>query len=180
MNMSKNVLILSSSPRKGGNSDLICDSFLQGAIESGNDAEKIFLKEKKICYCQGCGICYNQQPCTQKDDMPIILEKMMNADVIVMASPVYFYSIAAQMKTVIDRCCSKYTDLKNKDFYFIMTSADAEKSCMERTLECFRGFTDCLNNAQEKGVLYATGVWQIGDIKRTQLLQQAYNMGKAV
>lgn len=179
--MSKKVLILSSSPRKSGNSDLLCNSFLQGAMENGHEAEKVFLKEKKIRYCQGCGTCYNQQkPCPQRDDMQKLLHKMMDADVIVMASPVYFYSIAGQMKTLIDRCCSKYTQLAHKDFYFIMTAADEDKSCMQRTLECFRGFTDCLDDTKEKGVIFATGVWQIGDVKATQLLHQAYNMGKAV
>ena len=179
--MSKQVLILSSSPRKGGNSDLLCDKFMEGAKEAGNFTEKIFLKDKRINYCEGCGACYNEHTaCPQQDDMKEILEKIINADAIVMASPVYFYSIAAQMKTLIDRCCAKYTQIKNKEFYFIMTAADGNKSCMERTLECFRGFTDCLDGAEEKGIIYGVGAWEKGDIKRSKFMEQAYEMGKAV
>lgn len=179
--MGKKVLILSASPRKGGNSDLLCDEFLLGAREAGNQTEKIFLKDKRIGYCEGCGVCYNQgMSCPQKDDMPEIIEKMIDADVIVLASPVYFYTINAQMKTLIDRTCSKYTEIKNKDFYFIATAADDSDSSLERTMECFRGFTSCLSGANEKGIIYGTGAWQVGEIKRTPAIKKAFVMGKSV
>lgn len=89
--MSKKVLILSSSPRRGGNSDTLCDEFLRGAQEAGHEVEKIFLKDKTIHYCTGCGVCNEGKPCPQKDDAPEIVRKMVAADVIVLATPVYFY-----------------------------------------------------------------------------------------
>ena len=92
----KNVLIISSSPRRHGNSDLLCDMFAKGAEESGNNVEKIFLKDKEINYCTGCGVCNTTHRCIIKDDMAEILDEMVNADVIVLATPVYFYSMAAQ------------------------------------------------------------------------------------
>lgn len=148
--MSKKVLVLSASPRRGGNSDLLCDQFMKGAQEVGHEVEKIFLKDKKINYCMGCGTCYNgKKSCPQKDDMAEVLEKMIAADVIVMATPVYFYTMAAQMKTLIDRTCSRYTEIKNKEFYFIVTAADSSKRAMERTLEGFRAFTSCLSGVKE-------------------------------
>ena len=102
--MTKKVLILSSSPRRGGNSDTLCDEFMRGAIESGNEAEKVFLRDKTIHYCTGCSTCsLHEKPCPQKDDAAEIIEKMVAADVIVMATPVYFYTMSAQMKTLIDR-----------------------------------------------------------------------------
>ena len=117
--MNKNVLILSSSPRRGGNSDRLCDPFLQGCKNAGHTVEKIFLKDKHINYCTGCGICSMYgKPCPQKDDAAEVLEKMIAADVMVMATPVYFYTMSAQMKTLIDRCCGPYTEMKNKEFYF--------------------------------------------------------------
>lgn len=124
--MNKKVLILSSSPRRNGNSDLLCDSFAKGAKEVGSSVEKIFLKDLNINYCTGCGVCNNNgyRGCSQKDDMEPILAKMIDADVIVMATPVYFYAMCGQMKTLIDRCCAKYTKIINKDFYFILTAAD--------------------------------------------------------
>ncbi|TGE30970.1 flavodoxin family protein [Desulfosporosinus sp. Sb-LF] len=178
--MNKKVLMLSGSPRKGGNSDLLCDQFMLGAKEAGNQAEKIFLRDKKIGYCTGCETCYDTHKCVQKDDMAEILEKMIAADVIVMATPVYFYTMDAQMKTLIDRTVPRYEEIAGKEFYFIVTAADSSKQSMERTLDGFRGFTFCLNGATEKGVVYGVGVWRKGDIDGSPTMQQAYEMGKTV
>jgi len=178
--MGKKVLVLSASPRKGGNSDLLCDQFLLGAKEAGNQTEKIFLRDKKIGYCTGCEACYISHKCVQKDDMAEILEKMIAADVIVMATPVYFYTMDAQMKTLIDRTVPRYQEITGKEFYFIVTAADSSKQSMERTLDGFRGFTLCLNGAKEKGVVYSVGVWRKGDINGSATMQQAHEMGKTV
>jgi multimeric flavodoxin WrbA len=179
--MKKNVLVLSSSPRKGGNSDILCDQFTIGAQEAGHPVEKVFLKDKKINYCTGCGICIDREKrCPLKDDMAEILEKMIAADVIVMATPVYFYTMCGQMKTLIDRTCSRYTEIKGKEVYFIVTAADNNKRKMEKTLGEFRGFTSCLKRVKEKGVIYGTGAWNKGDIKGSRAMKQAYEMGKNV
>ena len=159
--MTKKVLILSSSPRRGGNSDTLCDEFMRGAIESGNEAEKVFLRDKTI-------------------DAAEIIEKMVAADVIVMATPVYFYTMSAQMKTLIDRCCGLYTEMKNKEFYFIVTAAEDDRKLMERTVDTFQGFLDCLENPTIKGVVYGTGVWHVGEIKDKPTLREAYEMGKEI
>jgi multimeric flavodoxin WrbA len=105
---------------------------------------------------------------------------MIAADAIVMATPVYFYTMNGQMKTLIDRTCSRYTEIDDKDFYFIATAADDSKHAMERTFEGFRGFTSCLEGTKEKGIIYGTGAWKIGDIKGSKVMEQAYEMGKAV
>ena len=175
------VLIISSSPRKGGNSDVLCDQFAKGAEEAGNHVEKIFINSKKINFCRGCGVCNTTHKCVQKDDMEEILDKMVKADVIVMATPVYFYTMNGQMKTLIDRSVPRYTEISNKDFYFIVAAADDNRDNMEKTLEGFRGFTeDCLEGAREKGVIYGTGAWQIGDIKNSPAMEEAYNAGRSI
>ena len=177
--MSKKVLILSGSPRKGGNSDILCDQFMKGALEAGHDAEKVFVSEKKIHYCIACDACKrNNGTCAFGDDMAEILEKMTEADVIVMATPVYFYSMDAQLKTLIDRTVARYMEISDKEFYFIMTAAVNRKDALERTLECFRGFTDCLSGAVEKGVIYGTGVWEKREVEGTKAMEQAYIYGK--
>lgn len=179
--MSKKVLILSGSPRKGGNSDLLCDEFLKGAKESGNDAEKIFLRDKKIGYCVACYYCKDHNgECAIKDDMAEIIDKMLAADVIVLASPVYFYSIDAQLKTVIDRTVAKWLEIKNKEFYYIMTAAEDSSTVMDCTLECFRGLAACLEGSKEKGIIYGKGVYASGEIKNTPYMKQAYEMGLKV
>lgn len=179
--MSKKILILSGSPRKGGNSDLLCDEFMKGAQESGNQAEKIFLRSKKVMPCNACYYCKDHDgQCAIRDDMGEILDKMQKADVIVMASPVYFYSIDAQMKAVIDRCVARWTNIPDKEFYYIMTAAEDSDTVMDCTLECFRGFAACLDGAREKGVIYGKGVYEAGDIRKMSAMQEAYEMGRQV
>lgn len=177
----KKILIVSSSPRRGGNSDLLCDEFLRGATEAGNQVEKIFLKDKRINYCTGCGVCSMEgKPCPQKDDASQVIEKMVEADVIVMATPVYFYTMCGQMKTLIDRCCARYTAMSNKEFYLIVTAAEDNQPNMERTVDTFQGFFDCLENPQLREVIYGLGVWHVGDVKGTMSMTQAYHTGKGV
>lgn len=176
--MAKKIIVFSASPRKGGNSDLLCDQFMEGARKAGHEVEKIFIRERNINYCTGCGTCFDgKKACPQKDDMAQILNQMISADVIVMATPVYFYTMNGQMKTLIDRTCARYTEINNKAFYFIMTAADGNKSSLERTLEGFRGFTSCLDGTEEKGVIYGTGVWQKGEVLNTPLIKEAYQLG---
>jgi multimeric flavodoxin WrbA len=140
--MAKKVLILSGSPRRGGNSDLLCDQFRHGAEEAGHQVEKIFLRDKQINYCVACNACQkNGGGCVQQDDMADILERMIAAEVIVMATPVYFFTMNAQMKTLIDRTYARYTEIIGKEFYFVMTAAVGSKALLERALEGFRGFT---------------------------------------
>ena len=107
-------------------------------------------------------------------------EKIIAADVLVLASPVYFYTIDAQMKTLIDRCVARYTEIVNKELYYIITAADTSLVRMERTVECFRGFADCLDGAVEKGVVYGVGAWKSGDIRQTAAFQAAWDMGKNI
>ena len=177
----KKVLILSGSPRKNGNSDMLCDEFMRGAIDAGNEVEKIRVAEKKIDYCSGCYYCQKSSGvCAKKDDMAEVLQKMIDADVIVLASPVYFYSIDAQLKALIDRTVARWTEVRDKEFYYIVTCADEERESQERTIECFRGYADCVEGAVEKGIVYATGVYEKGKIKDTPFMKQAYEMGLSV
>lgn len=178
--MAKKVLILSSSPRKGGNSDILCDEFAKGAIEASNDVEKIRIAEMNVGYCRACYACKKSGKCVINDDMSKILQKMIDADVLVLASPVYFYSIDAQLKAVIDRTVARWLEVKNKEFYYIVTAADEERASAETTLACFRGYADCVEGAKEMGVIYGMGAYEIGEIKSTPAFAEAYEMGKSV
>ena len=92
-----------------------------------------------------------------KDDVSEILEKMIKADIIVLASPIYFYSITGQMKTLIDRSYAKFNLLSNKEFYFILSCAapyeEPYKDDLDIAINSFRGFIKCLPNAIEKNVI---------------------------
>lgn len=179
--MGKKVLILSGSPRKGGNSDLLCDAFARGATEAGNTVEKIRVAEKKVAPCSGCYYCAKSGGvCVHRDDMAEILQKMIDADVLVLASPVYFYSVCAQLKAVIDRTVARWLEVKDKEFYYIVTMGDPDAASADTTLACFRGYADCVEGAVEKGVVIGGGVHEVGAVKDTAAVDKAYAMGKTV
>lgn len=177
--MAKKVLIISASPRKGGNSDILCDQFKKGAEEAGNTVEKVYLQQKKIGPCLACYGCRGTGVCVQKDDMEELLNKMVEAGVLVLATPVYFYSMDGQLKTMIDRTLPRYTQIQDKDVYFIATAA-AGRRAMERTMDAMRGFTDCLPRARVKGEIYGEGVYQKGEVENTPAYTLAFEAGKAV
>lgn len=179
--MSKKVLILSGSPRREGNSDILCDEFMRGAVESGNDVEKVRVADLDIGFCRGCYFCTKHDgECAVKDDMGVLLQKMIDADVIVLSSPVYFYSIDAQLKAVIDRTVARWTEVKDKEFYYIATCADGTDASAETTIDCFRGYAACVSGAKEMGSVLGTGVYQKGEVRDTPAMKEAYELGKSV
>lgn len=178
--MGEKVLILSGSPRKDGNSDTLCDEFARGAADAGHAVEKIRVADSDIAPCRACYACKNGGVCVIKDGMADVLQKMIDCDVLVLASPVYFYSVSAQLKAVIDRSVARWTEVKNKELYYIVTAADGEKAAAETTLACFRGYADCVDGAREMGVIYGMGVYEKGEVNATDAMVKAYNMGKNV
>lgn len=175
--MSKKVLIIGGSPRKNGNSETLCKQFARGAQESGNIVETCFLSEKKIGFCSAC-YCCRKGECPQKDDALEIIPKMLAADVIVLATPVYFYTMSAQLKALIDRSVMVYPEIKGKEFYFIMTMADTGTENFRGTVEALRGFVMCCENSRECGIISAAGVYEKGEILAHQSMQDAYLAGK--
>lgn len=179
--MCSKVLILSASPRKNGNTDLLCDRFAEGAKDAGNDVVKVRVAEKRIGFCTGCEKCIGSGRCVIRDDMDGIAKLMLESDVIVFSSPVYFYTVDAQMKALIDRCVPFYADMTGKRVYFITAAADPNDHMLDLTLECFRGFTrDCLPDAEECGSIKAAGIMRKGEVAGTAYMDRAYEMGRSV
>lgn len=174
----KNVLILSGSPRRGGNSDLLCDQFMAGAQAAGHHVEKIFICERKIAPCIGCYAC-KTGPCVFQDDAPAIAEKMLKADVIVLGTAVYFYSMTAQLKAVIDRSVMVYPRIQRKAFYYIMTMGDDEPA-FESTLAALRGFAACCDGSTECGMVKAYNLYPAGAVRETAYMQEAYDLGRGI
>lgn len=172
------VLAISSSPRSAGNSDVLCDEFLKGAGEAGHETEKIRLSDVNLVPCDACYGCRNTGVCVHKDGMEEVLNKLVEADVIVLSTPVYFYSMSGQMKIFIDRCLPRYREIEKKEFYFVVTAADPHHSAAEETLSGLRGFLRCLPEAREREVIYGTGAWGCNDILRHPALEKSYEMGK--
>lgn len=175
----KKVLILAGSPRHNGNSSTLAKEFKRGATDAGHSVEWIDVAKMNVKGCLGCNACYrNDGSCIQKDDMTEIREKMIEADVIVLASPIYFYSMTAQLKAVIDRTYPFYESLSGKEFYYIITCGADSMEYTETMLAALRGFTCCIPNAKEAGVLYGIGVNEPGEIKNSDVYAKAYEMGK--
>lgn len=175
----KKVLIISSSPRKDGNSETLCKEFERGALEnSNNSVEIVHLRDKNINYCLGCYACTSLGHCFQEDDLNNIAKKMEEADVIVLASPVYFYSMSGQLKVFIDRIVQNYTKIR-ADIYIFVTAWDSDTNNLESTLEAIRGFSMyCLEECKEKGYILAGGLSEINDAKKSKYLDLAYKFGK--
>ncbi|MGN1125182.1 MAG: flavodoxin family protein [Candidatus Gastranaerophilaceae bacterium] len=177
--MPKSILLISASPREGANSDTLCNQFMTGAIKSGKEAEKVRICDMHINYCNACGKCHQDcdSYCPIDDDMPKLLDKMINSDVIVIATPVYFYTIPAQLKTVIDRSSSRFSEITNKEFYFIIVGSDSREWTLQRAYVELEGFITCLSGSKEKAVLYGTNLMKSTDIQNSPLLKRAYTLG---
>lgn len=177
----KSALIISGSPRKGGNTDLLCDAFARGAEEAGGQVEKIFLADYRIDYFseadeQRVGNRANEA----EDDVPMLVDKMVRADVIVLASPVYYMNITGQLKTFIDRTFGRYREMKDKEFFYLTACADPEESTADWAINAFRGFVMCLPNPTERGMVKAVGMGRKGAVKGSQFEEEAYNLGKNI
>ena len=177
----KNVIIISSTPRVGGNSEVLANEFARGSREAGHNVEIINLRELNLKYCVGCYYCHSHDKCVHNDEMNNIGEKLLKADVIVFATPVYFYSMSGQLKVFIDRLVPYYTKI-TADIYLIASQWDTSKELMENTFNAIRGCTvHCFENCQEKGSIYGVGLSDLGDAKNdNECMQKAFEMGKNV
>nr|WP_294493581.1 flavodoxin family protein [uncultured Mediterraneibacter sp.] len=178
--MGKRVLVLVGSPRRHGNTDCLADELIRGALESGHEIEKIYLKDKKVGCCLGCGACQrNNGSCVQKDDMQEIYEKWLAADTIVLASPVYFYTWSSLMKTVIDRTFAIEKNVKNTKFYLLSAGAAPTEDYMDVMFRSFRSYIGCFRAGgnEEGGHVFGTGADKPGDVAETEAMTNAYKMG---
>lgn len=175
----KSVLIVSSSPRRGGNSETLCEQFKKGAEETGHRVEMININDYDIHYFDRAEYIRGEEE-TFDDDAMIVINKMKAADVIVLASPVYFYSMTGQMKTLTDRTYNHEKDLSEKEFYHIVTSTDRDAEALDGTIEGFRGFARCLYKSVERGIVRGNGARERGAILNHPAMQEAYELGKNV
>ena len=179
--MSKKVLILSSSPRKGGNSETLAVAFAKGAQEAGHQVETVHLREKQYGFCKGCFACLKLGHCVIKDDAVEIAAKMHDADVLVFVTPVYYYSVSGQLKTVLDRANPLFgTDYAFTKAYLLATAAEDAPETVEGTEKAVQGWVDCFERCELADTILAGGVNNIGDIVGHPALERAYRVGKEI
>ena len=172
----KKVLILSASPRKNGNSDILCQQFIHGAEEAGHKAEQIYLYDKQIGFCRACYACFRTGKCVQQDDMESILERIQDTDVLVISTPTYFMTMNGMLKNTIDRFLPKWRELGGHEVYFIITGHDGKEGLSLVGEELTKIFRELGNEI--KGIIWGECVWQKGEVKGTKAMDEAFEAGK--
>ena len=179
--MSKRILIISSSPRKGGNSETLAAAFAKGAQAAGHQVETIYLREKQVGFCKGCFACLKLGHCVIEDDAVEIAAKMHDTDVLVFATPVYYYCISGQLKTMLDRANPLFdTDYAFTKAYLLAAAAEAEPETVEGAEKTIQGWVDCFPRCQLVETIFAGGVNDIGEIAGHPALERAYQVGKEI
>lgn len=179
--MRKKVLIISTSPRKRGNSQTLAKEFAKGAEDAGHNVEVVGLHDKTIGFCISCFVCQKTQRCVIHDDADTIAQKMLTAEVIAFATPVYFFEMSGQMKTMLDRTNPLFpADYAFRDIYLLASAAEEEESAMDGAINGLQGWIDCFKKTSLKAAIRGTGVFEVDDIASSPALQEAYQLGRAI
>ena len=177
----KKVVIISTSLRSGSNSNMLAEQFAEGAKAAGNEVEFISLRGKEIKFCVGCLLCQKMGACVIKDDVPAIMESVLNADVVCWATPIYYYEMSGQMKTLIDRMNAMYPkNYRFREVYLLTTAFEDESFVPQRAESGLQGWIDCYGKCSLKGHLFCGGVGAPNEIAGNAKLQEAYTMGKNI
>ena len=179
--MSK-VLVISTSLRAKSNSDILTGRLIDGAKDAGYDVEHVSLKGKEIKFCIGCLSCQNTQRCVLNDDAVWIAEKVKETQTLVFATPIYYYGMSEQMKTLLDRLNPLYpSEYRFRNVYLLATAAEDEVFVPEKAVSGLQGWIDCFTKAKLAGSLFCGGVADPGDAEgKPGELEKAYTFGRAL
>ena len=178
--MGKRVLVISTSPRKGSNSELLASEFARGARAAGHTVEQVSLTGRDIQFCRGCLACLSTHRCVIRDDADEIEPKMERADVLVFATPIYYYEMSGQMKTMLDRGNPLYAaDYAFRDVYLLAAAAEEGDDVWSRAASGLEGWVKCFPKAKLAGVVFGGGADAPGSVG-SDALEKAFQAGKAV
>ena len=175
-----NILVISTSLRPRSNSDILTERLVAGARDAGHQVEEISLKGKELKYCIGCLACQKTQRCVQKDDALWIADKMKDADTLVFSTPIYYYEMSGQMKTLLDRMNPLYSsDYCFRRVYMLSVAAEDETYTPEKAVSGLEGWVDCFEKAKLCGSLFVGGLNGPGEASaNAEALEKAYQFGK--
>ncbi len=178
--MSK-IVILNGSPRKDGNTSILVNEFIKGASKNDNEIEHISILDYKINGCLGCNACFNEEKkCVQNDDMSEVYTKLKDADVLVVASPLYFFQLSGQLKCILDRL---HNPIRNsfliKKLAFIGTSGSSKESAFSSIKDMFDKACNFFK-FEDIGFIIAGGMHEKGDVQNTPYMMQAYSLGESI
>ncbi len=181
--MRKRVLVFKGSPREKGNSSMLAEKAAEGASAAGAEVESFSLHVMDIRPCDACDTCHETGVCVLKDDMQLLYPKLQKADAIVIASPIYWFTMSAQTKLFIDRWYALETSqgnaLKGKQFGILLTYGDTDPYS-SGAINAMRTFQDMMRyiGAEISGMVYGTAL-DIGDVqKQPELMARAYKLGE--
>lgn len=179
--MSKKIFIVNSTPRKGGNSEILAEEFARGAKEAGHSVTTVNVRDLSLKFCIGCLYCQSHDKCVLLDEMNGLYDQVQSSDVLVFATPIYYYEMSGQLKTFLDRLNPLYPRKNNfKDVYLLATAAEGEDSAMDGAVKGVQGWIDCFNGVRLAGVVRGTNADGIGSVKETVAPNEAFFMGKNV
>lgn len=182
------VLGILGSPRRGGNSEILLDQALAGAKSAGRETEKIVLNELKFVPCQECGGCDQTGVCVLQDDMQDVYKKLTYSDMIILATPIFFGSLPAQVKAMIDRCQCLWVaknvlakkDNKIKKGMLILVSATNREKFFQNAESIVKNFFS-VAGIEFQDQLYCPNIDGKGKIQEhSQYLKQAFELGKTI
>lgn len=177
----KKVLVISTSLRPHSNSHALAEAFADGAREAGNDVELVTLRNRDIRFCIGCLSCQKTRKCVIDDDAPAIVAKMHDADVIAFATPIYYYEMSGQMKTLLDRANPLFGgDYRFTDIYLLSSAADDGDYVTERAVSGLGGWIECFDRARLAASVFAGGVTDPGEIAGHPAIEQARQTGASI
>ena len=175
----KKVLIVSTSPRRNSNSEALAKAFAQGAAAAGHEVELVSLRGKSVAFCRGCFVCQEELRCVIRDDADDICQKALRADVLVFATPIYYYEMSGQLKTLLDRLNPLYpSDYAFRDVYLLTAAAEDEEDVPRRAVSGLGGWIECFERARLAGAVFMGGVTAAGENPSHPALEQAFRMGK--
>ncbi len=179
--MSKKVVIISTSLRKNSNSEALAAAFAEGARAAGHEAELITLRDKTINFCKGCLACQKTLRCVIQDDAGAIVEKMARADVLAFATPVYYYGMCGQLKTMMDRANPLFpSEYRFRDVYLLATAAEESESAVNGTRTGVQGWVECFARARLRETVFCGGVTNPGEIEGNPALEKARQIGRKI
>ncbi len=173
------ILVITTSLRAGSNSDRLAEEMIRGAEAAGHRVERISLKDKQIGFCRGCFVCQKTEKCVLRDDAPAIAEQVKRADTLVFVTPIYYYEMSGQMKTLLDRLNPLFpSDYRFRNVYLLATASEDEAFVPERALSGLGGWVECFEKAELAGMLFCGGLTDIGEAARhPEALEKAYEFG---
>lgn len=177
----KKITVINSTMRKGGNSEILAKEFIKGAKEQGHLVTEIDLRDVSMTFCKGCMACQTLKKCVINDGVNDLLQGVSSSDILVFATPVYYYGMSGQLKTLLDRMNALFAmNNRFKEVYLLSSCADEEETAIYGTKVGIEGWISCFDGVTLKDHVLATGATNVGDALNSPAAKQAYELGKKI